>query len=88
LERLIAERLLVAHAERAGYGNLPSVQREAERALVRELLARELGPSTPDAARTATQTEQLSALLRQLAAQAHVEYREQAIARAFAPAPP
>jgi hypothetical protein len=86
LHDLVSERLLVAHALRAGYGERADVQRGEAQALVRALLARELGASMEgDPARVEAQRAQLERLLHQLAAHTNVHYDDAVIARVFDP---
>jgi hypothetical protein len=80
LEALVRERLLVDHAR--AYARHASVQHGVEQALVRKLLADEVGDAEPEVQRAA-----LARLLARLTAEAHVAYREDAIQRTFAPAP-
>jgi hypothetical protein len=84
LQRLIEERLLVAHARERGYDALPAMQRELDRALVRALLAEELGVGT-DPAQVEAQRTRLDALLEALGGRTQVRYDEAAISRAFSP---
>ncbi|HEY6879440.1 MAG TPA: hypothetical protein VI299_15540 [Polyangiales bacterium] len=84
LHDLISERLLVAHARRAGYGEQDAVRRAEAQALVRVLLDRELGVER-DPVRIEGQRAKLASLLARLAAQAKVQFHEDTIARAFAP---
>jgi hypothetical protein len=86
LHHLVSERLLVAHALRAGYGGRAEVRRAEAQALVRALLARELGAGVEsDPARVEGQRTQLERLLRELATRAHVHYDDAVIARVFDP---
>jgi hypothetical protein len=81
LHDLVSERLLVDHA--AAYERTPEVQRGVERALVQRLLAIEIAPGDPPEAQRA----KLEQLLARLRTQTPVQYREEAIGRAFAPPP-
>jgi hypothetical protein len=80
LRDLVSERLLVEHAR--PYAEAPAVARGVERALVRALLAREIGDGG-----VAEQQAQLEALLARLRASSKVEYREDVIQRTFEPGP-
>jgi hypothetical protein len=83
LERLIAERLLVAHAAAQGYGELPAVERAVTQARVRALLASTIEART-GAGSVEEQKAKLAQLLSGLAQATKVTYDEAAIQRAFA----
>jgi hypothetical protein len=87
LTRLIDNRLLAQEAIARGYGELPSVRREAVRASVQALLAQTVERDT-SAQAVETRRERLSRLLVSLSSQVKVTFDEPAIKRAFAEPPP
>ena len=73
LSQLVAERLLVQHAQAGGYGALPSVGRAVTQASVRALLAEEIERTIP-VEDVAGRARRLEALLAEIARRAPIRF--------------